>query len=114
MAKPKKSLAANWARIAILGQLASAHPEALYGIELSKSTGLPRGSVYPTLGRLVDDGFVKSVEVSVVPGVTGLPVRARYSLTVKGVRYVRELAEQLRPFLRAAASLRVETCESSL
>jgi PadR family transcriptional regulator, regulatory protein PadR len=31
-----------------------------YGFELAQATGLPSGTIYPILGRLADEGLVKS------------------------------------------------------
>lgn len=60
-------------------------PQGLYGLELVKNSGgrLKRGTVYVTLMRLEDKGFVQS---HVQPAAhAGLP-RPRYTLTAPGKR----------------------------
>jgi DNA-binding PadR family transcriptional regulator len=69
----------------ILGLLTS-EPAGMYGLALvAASNGkLKRGTVYITLGRLEEKGFIKSVEDRSC-GHSGLP-RPRYKLTAQGVR----------------------------
>jgi DNA-binding HxlR family transcriptional regulator len=61
-------------------------PMGLYGLEIVKASNgrLQRGTVYVTLGRLEEKGFVKSA-VNRKPDHPGLP-RPRYSLTGQGQR----------------------------
>jgi DNA-binding PadR family transcriptional regulator len=56
----------------------------LYGLELvAKSDGqLKRGTVYVTLGRMEEKGFIRSMR-GVAPASGGLP-RPRYSITAEG------------------------------
>jgi DNA-binding PadR family transcriptional regulator len=58
----------------------------LYGLEIVKASNgrLQRGTVYVTLGRLEEKGYVKSA-VNRKPDHPGLP-RPRYSLTGQGRR----------------------------
>jgi DNA-binding PadR family transcriptional regulator len=61
-------------------------PMGLYGLEIVKASNgrLQRGTVYVTLGRLEEKGYVKSA-VNRKPDHPGLP-RPRYSLTGQGRR----------------------------
>ncbi len=59
----------------ILGMLISRGE--MYGLELVKEGGgeLKRGTVYVTLGRMADKGYVKSRQVDPPIGAGGLPRR---------------------------------------
>lgn len=61
-------------------------PKGLYGLELVRASDgrLQRGTVYVTLGRLEEKGYVKS-NVHGKSDHPGLP-RPRYSLTAQGQR----------------------------
>jgi DNA-binding PadR family transcriptional regulator len=69
----------------ILGLLRS-EPAGMYGLELVKvSKGkLKRGTVYVTLGRLEEKGFIRSRSKS-EPDQPGLP-RPIYKITAQGAR----------------------------
>ncbi|MET0552378.1 MAG: helix-turn-helix transcriptional regulator, partial [Vicinamibacteria bacterium] len=56
-----------------------------YGLELVEASAgrLKRGTVYVTLGRMEDKGFVTSVQEERAPGAIGLP-RRLYRLTPLG------------------------------
>lgn len=58
-----------------------------YGLELVEASGgqLKRGTVYVTLGRMEDKGFVSSAQEERAPGAIGLP-RRLYRLTPLGRR----------------------------
>lgn len=60
---------------------------ALYGLELvEQSDGeLKRGTVYVTLSRMTDKGYVSSSEQDAAPGEQG-PPRRRYTVTGFGAR----------------------------
>jgi PadR family transcriptional regulator PadR len=61
--------------------------KALYGLQLvDASKGrLKRGTVYVTLGRMEDKGFITSALEDAPPGAGGLP-RRLYSVTATGRR----------------------------
>jgi PadR family transcriptional regulator PadR len=65
-------------------RLLSSEPNGLYGLEMVKSSDgrLKRGTVYVTLGRLVDKGYIKS-RIQSDADHPGLP-RPRYTLTGQG------------------------------
>lgn len=61
--------------------------KALYGLQLVESSNgtLKRGTVYVTLGRMEDKGFIASTLEDAPPGAGGLP-RRLYSATTLGRR----------------------------
>jgi len=69
----------------ILDLLAGSHE--MYGLELVSASGgrLKRGTVYVTLGRMEDKGYVTSAQEAKPPGAIGLP-RRMYRLTSLGRR----------------------------
>lgn len=62
-------------------------PAGLYGLELVKASKgkLRRGTVYVTLGRMEDKGFVKAHVTAAEADHPGLP-RPRYRVEALGVR----------------------------
>lgn len=76
--------------IAILETLLSEPSGWWYGLELSKATGLPSGTVYPALGRLHRRwAWLESEWEEGEP--SGRPPRRLYRLTGKGELAAREL-----------------------
>lgn len=69
----------------------------LYGLELVAAApdDLKRGTVYVTLGRMADKGYVESRQVPTVEGAGGLP-RRLFQATGHGARVLRawELASR--------------------
>lgn len=62
-----------------------------YGLDLVARTGLPSGTVYPTLSRLERSGLVQgSWEERAVADREGRPRRRYYELTEDGARALRE------------------------
>ena len=58
-----------------------------YGFDVIDSTGLPSGTVYPALGRLERDGYVKSRwEDVAVARKDKRPPRRYYRVTASGLR----------------------------
>lgn len=72
----------------ILEQLA--HGESLYGLQfVAASRGrLKRGTIYVTLGRMEDKGFVRSRAEDAPDGAGGLP-RRLYEATPYGLRVLK-------------------------
>jgi len=68
----------------------------LYGLELVRKSGnrLKRGTVYVTLARLEDKGFIESREEIPKPSIPGMPRRV-YKVTGYGQR-VYQLLQQVR------------------
>jgi PadR family transcriptional regulator, regulatory protein PadR len=60
---------------------------SMYGLELVETSSgrLKRGTVYVTLGRMEDKGYVESEQEPPRPGAIGLP-RRLYRLTPRGLR----------------------------
>jgi PadR family transcriptional regulator, regulatory protein PadR len=74
-----------------------------YGFEMIDQTGLPSGTVYPTLGRLERDGFVKSAwENELDAHAEGRPARRYYKLTAPGVKALADASSFYRALLPAA------------
>ena len=60
-----------------------------YGYDLSRSTGLKSGTLYPILMRLAEHGLLETSWETVE---AGRPPRHLYKLTGDGLRYAREHA----------------------
>lgn len=73
-----------------------------YGFDIIDQTGLPSGTVYPALGRLERDGFVKSAwENEQDAHAEGRPARRYYKLTAPGVKALADAASFYRSLLPA-------------
>ena len=73
-----------------------------YGFDIIDQTGLPSGTVYPSLGRLERDGLVKSAwENEQDAHAEGRPARRYYKLTAPGVRALGDSAAFYRSLLPA-------------
>ena len=74
-----------------------------YGFDIIDQTGLPSGTVYPSLGRLERDGLLKSAwESEQDAHADGRPARRYYKLTAAGVKALAESASFYRALLPAA------------
>jgi DNA-binding PadR family transcriptional regulator len=69
-----------------------------YGLDISKESGLPDGSVYTILVRLETAGLLHSAWEEIDPAKEGRPRRRHYWLTGEGVRVAREI-EPTTPWL---------------
>ena len=68
-----------------------------YGFDIMDATGLPSGTVYPVLGRLERDGYVRSKwESQVVAQREKRPPRRYYEITACGARELADSAEHYR------------------
>ena len=64
-----------------------------YGFDIIDQTQLPSGTIYPALGRLERDGFVKSAwENEQDAHADGRPARRYYKLTAPGVKALADAA----------------------
>jgi len=89
--------------------LAAIRDQVAYGLDLVTRTGLPSGTVYPTLGRLKKAGLVRSTwEDQRVAEREGRPRRRYYALTADGARV---LSEGVARLADAAAALGAEPGE---
>ena len=90
--------ALSFAAVSVLHALACG---AGYGFEVIDATGLPSGTVYPALGRLERDGYVRSAwEDADVARSEKRPPRRYYRVTAPGLRMLNaEVARwrQLKP-----------------
>lgn len=76
--------------------LAALRADRAYGLELVTRTGLPSGTVYPTLARLKQRGLVRSAwEDTRIAEAEGRPRRRYYQTTAAGVRALAEGAERV-------------------
>lgn len=73
-----------------------------YGFDIIDRTELPSGTVYPALGRLERDGFLKSAwENEPDAHAEGRPARRYYKLTAPGVKALAESSAFYRSLLPA-------------
>ena len=80
--------------LAVLGAVSRA---IRYGFDIMDATNLPSGTVYPVLGRLERDGYVRSRwESQVVAQREKRPPRRYYEITASGARTLAESAEHYR------------------
>lgn len=76
--------------------LASVRDGVAYGLDIVTRTGMPSGTVYPTLGRLKKGGLVRaSWEDQRVAEREGRPRRRYYELTGAGNRALTEAAAEV-------------------
>ena len=88
--------------VAAVGVLQAVANGFEYGFDVIDATGLPSGTVYPALGRLERDGFVKSAwENDEEAHAEGRPARRYYKLTAPGVKSLSESAAFYRSLLPA-------------
>ena len=74
----------GYATVSILRAIAQG---AQYGLDIMTRTGLPSGTVYPTLTRMERRGFVKGHwETGSAALAEGRPRRRYYKLTTAGMR----------------------------
>lgn len=93
-----RNRALGQATISLLNALAQG---ARFGLEIMERTGLPSGTVYPTLSRLEHRGYLKgSWEAAKVARREGRPRRRYYELTPEGVDARREALNRLGLLLR--------------
>lgn len=68
-----------------------------YGFDIMDATNLPSGTVYPVLGRLERDGYVRSKwEAQSLAQREKRPPRRYYEITASGARALAESAEHYR------------------
>lgn len=88
--------------------LAAVRAGDAYGLDIVSRTGLPSGTVYPTLGRLQRSGLVRSRwEPQRIADRAGRPRRKYYELTADGANALEAGAGRIAG-LAAALGLTVE------
>jgi PadR family transcriptional regulator len=85
----------------VLGELLRAPREWSYGYDLSRSTGLKSGTLYPILIRLAER---RLLETSWETVEAGRPPRHLYRLTSDGLRYARQQVADKRDVARGVCS----------
>jgi PadR family transcriptional regulator, regulatory protein PadR len=86
--------------IAVMVALSHRPSDWLYGLELSKLTGLKSGSLYPILIRLADRGLLESRWLD--PTEPGRPPRHAYRLTLDGLKVVSEQQSPVSEMMKEA------------
>lgn len=75
----------------VLDTMAARHPEAMYGLEITRATGLKSGTVYPMLDRLVEAGWCTAAwEDADLALAHGRTRRHYFGLTDRGLGKARE------------------------
>lgn len=85
-----------------------------YGLDVMRATGMPSGTVYPILTRLLSAGWLDAHWEDIDPVAAGRPARRWFRLTPEGERSARaQLAEyRLRRAPRRGAVIPRPTWES--
>ncbi len=97
----KRNRKLGYATVAILSAVKSG---SRFGLEVIESTGLTSGTVYPTLGRLTDRGFlVGQWEPETEAREGGRPPRRYYEITPEGHVALAKAAAELVSLAAAAA-----------
>jgi len=84
--------------LSVLNALANRPSDWLYGLELSKLTGLKSGSLYPILIRLSDRGLLESRWLE--PAEQGRPPRHAYRVSAAGMKALAEAQRNRNTSLR--------------
>ena len=96
--------ALSYAAVAILRAVAAGPG---YGFDIIDATGLPSGTVYPALGRLERDGYVRSSwEDESAAHAEKRPPRRYYRLTAAGVRVLNSELSRYRALTPVPAAAR--------
>jgi PadR family transcriptional regulator PadR len=75
-----------------------------YGLEISRESGLPTGSIYPILTRLETAGWVTSAWENIDESEQGRRRRRYYRLTAEGAKSAQDEVANARQLLSPAAS----------
>lgn len=83
--------------VSALAVLSAVSRSVRYGFDIMDVTGLPSGTVYPVLGRLERDAYVRSRwESQTVAQREKRPPRRYYEITASGARALADSAEHYR------------------
>lgn len=97
----------GYATVAVLGALTRG---PRFGLDIMRETGLPSGTVYPTLSRAERAGYVKGRwEPRAVADGQGRPRRRHYELTAAGKVAVAQAANRLAEVAAPVAAALNET-----
>ena len=78
----------------VLNLMLSDPTAELYGLELSKRSGLKPGTIYPMLDRLLKAGWLERRWEDIDPVLEGRPRRRLYRLTGVGTRAARSALDE--------------------
>jgi DNA-binding MarR family transcriptional regulator len=81
----------------VLGEFFNRPIDSLSGSEISRSTGLASGTLYPILFRLEEAGWLESEWEEVVPAQVKRPRRRLYRMTAIGETSARASFRELFP-----------------
>ncbi|MDQ3077667.1 MAG: PadR family transcriptional regulator [Pseudomonadota bacterium] len=81
--------------VAVLAALSLRSSDWLYGLELSRLTGLKSGSLYPILIRLADRGLLESRWLD--PIEPGRPARHAYRVSPTGMKALADSSSRPAP-----------------
>jgi len=88
----------------VLGILLTDPLDEHYGLEISRASGLPTGSIYPILTRLETAGWVTSAWENIDESEQGRRRRRRYyRLTAEGVKSAQDEVAKAHQLLSLAA-----------
>jgi PadR family transcriptional regulator, regulatory protein PadR len=87
----------------VLGALLSSGRIELSGADISRSTNLASGTLYPILFRLERAGWVESRWEEEEPRALGRPRRRLYQVTALGARNANAAVKDLEPAFRKVA-----------
>jgi DNA-binding PadR family transcriptional regulator len=79
----------------VLGELLAAPPDGIAGADLSKTTGIPSGTLYPILFRMERAGWLSSEWEQIDPSEAGRPRKRFYRLTPHGSSETRAAFDEL-------------------
>ena len=83
--------------VSALAVLGAVSRSVRHGFDIMDATGLPSGTVYPALGRLERDGYVRSKwESQAIAQREKRPPRRYYEITASGARALAESVEHYR------------------
>jgi len=94
---PAKSPRITGPTLKVLGEFFVRPTNPLSGIEISRTTGLASGTLYPILFRLEEAGWLESEWEEVVPALVKRPRRRLYRITALGQMNARVSFRELLP-----------------
>lgn len=81
----------------VMGELLQRPTDGISGVEISRSTGLASGTLYPILFRLEEAGWLESEWEEVVPAQVKRPRRRLYRMTAVGEANARASLKEFFP-----------------
>jgi len=81
----------------VLGELMSSALLGMSGADISRTTGIPSGTLYPILIRLEKAGWLSSEWEAGDPSTLGRPRKRLYKMTTLGTRAAKSAFDDLVP-----------------